>query len=311
MKKKSRKTKSIILLVVALGVILFTSACQQPAKEDTAPTTVDKPASPEPAEAEHEPDELADADAEPADSDAEPTEDATEAAEAVESEAADTAEPADTAAETSGDTADTADTADQPGDFQAYEIIPGDDVYQRIIGKSYVENPYIGLEDLRYLTIPHYDFNHNIVLGEMIVNQDIAEDVLSIFRVLFDSEYEIESMRLIDDFWAGDGPSSDDASIAANNSSAFCYRVITGGSALSNHAYGRAIDINPKQNPYYTIYNGEYGDLYEWDWDYIDRDSGLPHMILKGDICESTFAAYGFIWGGDWANPKDYQHFEK
>ena len=69
--------------------------------------------------------------------------------------------------------------------------------------------------------------------------------------------------------------------------------------------------METKQNPYYTIYNGEYGDLYEWDWDYIDRDSGLPHMILKGDICESTFAAYGFIWGGDWANPKDYQHFEK
>ena len=196
------------------------------------------------------------------------------------------------------------------GFFQSYTISYDDPVYSRIAGKSYQENPYIGLDSLRYLRIPHYDFNHEVRLGEMIVNVGIADSALAIFRTLFDNEYEINSIRLIDDFWAGDGLSSDDASIAANNTSAFCYREIAGGTGLSNHAYGRAIDVNPYQNPYYRVVNGEPTDLFEWDWDYLDRESGKPHMILRGDICQATFAAYGFTWGGDWADPVDYQHFE-
>ena len=197
------------------------------------------------------------------------------------------------------------------GEFASFEIVEGDEIYNRIYGKSYQDNPNIGIESLRYLTIPHYDFDHNVQTGEMIVNVAIAEDVLEIFKTLYENEYEINSIRLIDDFWAGDGISSDDASIAANNTSAFCYRQIAGGSGLSNHAYGMAIDINPYQNPYYYIVNGEPTDLFEWDWDYLDRDSGKDHMILQGDICQTTFAAYGFTWGGDWANPVDYQHFER
>lgn len=71
--------------------------------------------------------------------------------------------------------------------------------------------------------------------------------VLNIFRELFDIEYEIQSMRLIDDYWTGDGISSDSNSIDNNNTSAFCYRLATGGQNLSNHALGRAIDINPQK----------------------------------------------------------------
>lgn len=195
--------------------------------------------------------------------------------------------------------------------FQEYTIRRGDAVYNRIYGKSYVDNSNIGLGDLRYLRILHYDYRHRIRLGEMIVNQDVSQDVINIFKTLFENGYEIESMRLIDDFWRGTGSASDDASIKANNTSAFCYRVIGVGSNLSEHAYGRAIDVNPKQNPYYTIYNGRYYDMYEWDWPYVDRASGLPHMILKGDICQNTFNRYGFSWGGDWTHLKDYQHFER
>ena len=195
--------------------------------------------------------------------------------------------------------------------FQSYTIERGDQIFNRINGKSYVDNYNIGLSQLRYLRILHYDYRHRVRLGEMIVNQDVSQDVLNIFKTLFENGYEIESMRLIDDFWAGSGSASDDASIKANNSSAFCYRTIAGTSSLSNHALGRAIDINPKQNPYYTIYNGNYYDMYEWDWPYVDRSSGLPHMILSGDICQSTLAAKGFFWGGYWSHLKDYQHFEK
>lgn len=195
------------------------------------------------------------------------------------------------------------------GYFCAYEI--PDDVYERINGKSYRENNNIGLSDLRYLKMLHYNFEHQIQMGEMIVNVAIAEDVTNIFRELFEAEYEVQSMYLIDNYWTGDGDSSDSASIEVNNTSAFCYRAVTGGSSLSNHAYGRAIDLNPQQNPYVSYRSGSPSWSHENANAYIDRSTGLPHVITHDDLAYQVFAKYGFSWGGDWSTIKDYQHFEK
>lgn len=196
--------------------------------------------------------------------------------------------------------------------FKAYEIVEGDAVYNRINGKSYYPNNDIGLSDLRYLKLAHYNFEHQVQIGELIVNAAVCEDVLNIFRELFDIEYEIQSMRLIDDYWTGDGISSDSNSIDNNNTSAFCYRLATGGQNLSNHALGRAIDINPQQNPY--VWYGEDGTL-QWSHEnassYVDRTTGDAHVIVENDACYNIFKKYGFSWGGLWQNPVDYQHFEK
>ena len=118
-------------------------------------------------------------------------------------------------------------------------------------------------------------------------------------------------MRLIDDYWTGDGDSSDSNSIDNNNTSAFCYREITGGGRLSNHAFGRAIDINPQQNPYVWNSGGQLQWSHENATPYIDRTCGDPHVIVQNDICYNIFAKYGFGWGGLWSDPIDYQHFEK
>ncbi len=196
--------------------------------------------------------------------------------------------------------------------FLSFVITEGDEVYNRINGRSYRENPNIGLDQLRYLKMLHYNFQHEVQVGEMIVNAGIAEDVLSIFRELYENEYEIQSMYLVDNYWTGDGGSTDTASIEENNTSAFNYREVTGGSSLSNHAYGCAIDLNPQQNPY-VWYDGN-GNL-AWSHSnadpYIDRTSGDPHVIVYGDVCWSIFNKYGFSWGGSWGNPIDYQHFER
>lgn len=195
--------------------------------------------------------------------------------------------------------------------FCSYEIQVDDDVYQRIIGKSYRENNNIGLSDLAYLKVLHYNFEHEIQVGELIVNAELKEDFCNIFRDLFEEEYEIYSMYLIDNYWTGDGASSDTASIDVNNTSAFCYREITGGSSLSNHAYGRAIDINPQQNPYVSYRSGYPVWSHDNANDYIDRDTGYEHVITHNDVCYLIFSEYGFEWGGDWSTIKDYQHFEK
>ena len=195
--------------------------------------------------------------------------------------------------------------------FTGTAIAEGDPVYERINGRSYRDNPHIGLEELRYLKMLHYNFDGQIQVGEMIVNESIQEDVLEIFQALFREEYEIQSMYLIDDYWTGDAEDSDTESVDANNTSAFCYREITGGGNMSNHAYGLAIDLNPQQNPYVSYGTGEPIWWHENANDYIDRDAGLPHMITHEDLAYELFTQHGFEWGGDWDSPKDYQHFEK
>jgi len=194
--------------------------------------------------------------------------------------------------------------------FVANEIT--DDIFQSINGMSFVENPNISREQLRYLKVLHYNFNHEVQIGELIVNANIAEDVRNIFRELFEQQYEIQSMMLVDRFWTGDGASSDKNSIENNNTSAFNYRMIAGTDQLSNHAMGYAIDINPLQNPC-VAYNadGSFREVYRDMERYIDRANGEAHMIGHEDICYQIFTRYGFTWGGDWTDPIDYQHFEK
>lgn len=196
--------------------------------------------------------------------------------------------------------------------FTSSVIERGDEIFNRINGKSYRDNDDIALEDLRYLTIPYYNFEQQVMLGEMIVNKDIEEDVRSIFKELFNNKYEIKSMRLIDDYWqvGCDGNIADNNSVGDNNTSCFCYRSVTGGGNISNHGYGRAIDINPQQNPY--VENGQ--NSHRNADEYVNnRYVGEPHVIVASDedICYSIFMKYGFKWGGNWTNPIDYQHFEK
>ncbi len=181
-------------------------------------------------------------------------------------------------------------------------------------GKSYRDNPDIAIEDLRYLKVLHYNFDHEMQVGELVVNQEIAQDCREIFLELFQREYEIKSMRRIDEFYGedGDGESADCNSINNDNTSGFNYRLVDGTNVLSSHALGYAIDINPTENP--TMAGAGQGiparKYLEWET-YSNRRVQRPHMIQKGDVCYEIFTKHGFIWGGEWNGPLDFQHFEK
>jgi hypothetical protein len=103
----------------------------------------------------------------------------------------------------------------------------------------------VPLADLRYLTIRHWGFHGRPVDGEMVVHADAVEAVRQIFAWGYGARFPIERMRLIDDY-GGD----DDRSMAANNTSAFNCRHVGGTTTWSEHAHGRAIDVNPVQNPW-------------------------------------------------------------
>lgn len=134
--------------------------------------------------------------------------------------------------------------------------------------------------------------------GVLVVHEEHAADVAQAFGVLYREGFRIERMEPIERF-AGD----DDASMAANNTSAFNCRRVTGSSTFSRHAYGSAIDINPVQNP------SVRGDtvLPPGGAAFTDRSDVRPGMLVRpGPV--GAFDALGWGWGGDWSSLKDYQH---
>ena len=188
--------------------------------------------------------------------------------------------------------------------FYAQEI--PEEVFARMNGVSYVENDDIALEDLRYLRLLYVGFDEQTHVGELVVHESIADTILEIFQILYENGYQIEKMRLIDDY---DG--DDHASLLDNNTSAFNYRVVEGSKKLSRHAYGLAIDINPFYNPYVTYPDGVEHISPEGSEPYADRQGDFPHKIGKdGDLCWQLFSERSFTWGGDWKSVKDYQHFQ-
>ncbi len=169
--------------------------------------------------------------------------------------------------------------------------------------------PAVSYDDLRYVSILHYDFKGKEKEGELICNKAIAQDMVEIFYELYRNDYQIEQIRLVDEY-SGD----DTLSMLDNNTSCFNYRVVDGTDSLSKHAYGLAIDINPFYNPYIVFGKGENGSDYispAGSEVYADRSKNFAYKIDETDLCYRLFKEHGFTWGGDWNSCKDYQHFQK
>lgn len=149
---------------------------------------------------------------------------------------------------------------------------------------------------LRYLRLYYVDPEGRTRQGEMVVNVRIARDVVEIFDSLYRARYPIARIALIDEYGA-----DDDRSMAANNTSAFNYRTMTGSSTgrISLHGQGLAIDLNPLWNPYVK------GAVVK------PKGARRTPQITHSDLAYRLFRAHGFTWGGDWRSVKDYQHFEK
>jgi poly-gamma-glutamate synthesis protein (capsule biosynthesis protein) len=158
----------------------------------------------------------------------------------------------------------------------------------------------VGLGDLRLLRVDHWGFDRRVHRGELVVHHDQARRLLGVMERLFRLRYPIRRMRLVDDYRA-----DDDRSMAANNTSAFNCRRVSGTSRWSEHAFGRAIDVNPVQNPYVT---GRHVSP-PAGRPYTDRARRAPGMIHAGDAVVRAFAAVGWEWGGAWRSGRDYQHF--
>ena len=169
----------------------------------------------------------------------------------------------------------------------------------RMSGVSMHRGCPVGFDGLRLLTVDHWGFDGRVHRGRLVVHRGAADGMLRAMRSLYRLRFPIRRMRLVDAYGADDR-----RSMAADNTSAFNCRFVAGTSRWSEHAYGRAIDLNPIENPYVTGSG------------YVSPPAGAPFADrsrhrrgMVGGRVVGAFAAAGWSWGGNWPWPRDYQHF--
>ena len=183
------------------------------------------------------------------------------------------------------------------------------EIKKRMIkGKSWRKGCPVSLQNLRYLQVIHKNFSGQDQRGEIIVHKDVASEVKQIFKELYVIGYPIRKMKLVSDY-----KGSDWQSIEADNTSAFNCRKATGSKNWSKHSYGKAIDINPIENPYVSR-SGHISHKASYAYkkrQHKNNSAADKAVLLKNDKAVRIFKKYGWKWGGDWSRVKDYQHFSK
>jgi hypothetical protein len=160
----------------------------------------------------------------------------------------------------------------------------------------------VGPVSLRRLRLSYWGFDRRAHTGTLVVHEDVTGDVRRVLARLYAARFPIRRMRVVD-VYSG----SDRRSMAADNTSAFnCrYALARGPRRWSAHAYGKAIDVNPVENPY--ISGGRVtppgGAAFR------DRSRARPGMAVSGGVLVRAFASVGWSWGGRWSDTPDYQHF--
>jgi D-alanyl-D-alanine carboxypeptidase len=159
----------------------------------------------------------------------------------------------------------------------------------------------VALSDLRRVTLTYVGFDGRAHQGALVVDRTVAAPVARAFGELYAARFPIRRMLPIEAYGG-----SDFNSIEADNTSAFNCRSATGSSHWSEHAYGRAIDLDPIENPY--VSGGSTSHTASRP--YVDRARvrGRPGVISEGGVVTRAFGRIGWEWGGRWSGTRDYQH---
>ncbi len=171
------------------------------------------------------------------------------------------------------------------------------------LGASWRPGCPVDAAQLRRVETDYIGFDGQTHRGALIVNQDLAGQVVDIFDRLYRLHYPIAKIRTVEGYPGAD----DELSMEDDNTSAFNCRTIPGSGLWSLHASGRAIDLNPLQNP---SIDADGAIEPKTAAAYLNRgrtDSGVLH---DGDPAVRVFTDRGWRWGGHWRTPTDYQHFE-
>jgi hypothetical protein len=171
------------------------------------------------------------------------------------------------------------------------------------LGASWRPGCPVAPAQLRRISIQHIGFDGGMHDGQLIVNEDLVQQVIAVFDELYRLRFPIDKIATVEHYPAA----ADELSMEDNNTSAFNCRGIPGSGQWSQHAYGRAIDLNPLLNPSVA---GDGAFEPKNAAPYLDRSRTDPGLLHGGDPAVHVFTDHGWRWGGYWQSPVDYQHFE-
>ena len=174
-------------------------------------------------------------------------------------------------------------------------------VRQSMTGVSWRPGCPVGLDELRLVRARYLGMDGRAHTGRIVVQGDVATEVVAVLRRLYAARFPIRRMVPVDAYGG-----SDYRSIEADNTSAFNCRYVDGTTRWSEHAYGRAIDLNPIENPYVTA-GGTTS--HRASRSFLRRAPYRPGMAVEGSAVVRAFDAVGWGWGGRWSGARDYQHF--
>jgi peptidoglycan LD-endopeptidase CwlK len=182
-------------------------------------------------------------------------------------------------------------------DSFAEPIIDSDMTFEQAIDGT--KAPKKVIDELILLNVRYYSTDGKLHQGQLVIHKDVKEDVTAIFNLIESTKLTVEKVIPIVKYrW------SDDASMLDNNTSAFCYRNIAGTNRLSNHSFGKAVDINPFFNP--VVYpDGRVspkGAVY---------DTTRAGTLTESNIIVKEFLNRGWRWGRKFSKYADNHHFDK
>lgn len=197
-----------------------------------------------------------------------------------------------------GEPATTATPTTQPPAEAGFEFAVGpvDAATRAKMGKTWSAGCPVPIEDLRHVTVTHYGFDGAVHQGEFVIAADVADTLRAPFRRIFELRYPIQVLNV-----------TNGEDVPWDESAAFnCRKKVGDRSQWSEHSYGRAIDVNPVQNPYVSASSIVPDDGRA----YADRSRTDAGVLHEGDPVVTAFEVAGWHWGGTWTGrTHDYMHF--
>jgi hypothetical protein len=158
---------------------------------------------------------------------------------------------------------------------------------------------------LRVVSYRYYGFDKTTHAGQIVVNQKVAYPVATVFAKLYRMRFPIRDGAFASVYGPHPWKSGDvTASFECRNAGASPCSKTTTTHHWSMHAYGEAVDLDPRENPYVGC--GMTRD--KTAVSYMKRSWHRPGMVTPA--VRRAFASIGWGWGGSWTgSTKDYMHF--
>jgi hypothetical protein len=163
----------------------------------------------------------------------------------------------------------------------------------------------VWLSELRVLSYRYYGFDKATHIGQIVVNRKVAHPLAKVFGKLYRMRFPIRDGAFSSVYGPHPWKSGDvTASFECRNAGASPCSSSTTTHHWSNHAFGLAVDIDPRENPYVGC--GMTRD--KTALSYMNRSWHRPGMVTPA--VRRAFASIGWGWGGAWVgSTKDYMHF--